>query len=72
MKLSPLAHQTSAHADAVWSVAWCPTGDDDGGDLLLTGSVDESVKSWRATAEGLEMVHDYQGETASRTTPSAW
>ena len=59
MKLSPLTHQADAHDDGVWAVAWSrnPEGDD----LLLTGSVDEGVKSWRATSDGLEMVHSYIG-----------
>ena len=56
VKLSPLAHQASAHDDSVWSVAWTA-----GNDLLLTGSVDECVKSWRASGDGLEMVHSYTG-----------
>lgn len=62
MKLSPLAHQTDAHDDGAWAVAWCKSSDGD--DLLLTGSVDESVRSWRATGDGLEMVHEYQGACA--------
>lgn len=59
MKLSPLAHQAGAHDDGAWAVAWCKSSDGD--DLLLTGSVDESVRSWRATGDGLEVVHEYQG-----------
>jgi WD40 repeat protein len=62
MKLSPLAHQADAHDDGAWAVAWCKSSDGD--DLLLTGSVDESVRSWRATGDGLEMVHEYQGACA--------
>mmetsp|Transcript_33252 Transcript_33252/g.81713 ORF Transcript_33252/g.81713 Transcript_33252/m.81713 type:complete len:318 (-) Transcript_33252:129-1082(-) len=63
VKLSPLAHQTNAHADSIWSVAWTGTLPGGGGDLLLTGSVDENVKSWRASGDGLEMVHSYTGHT---------
>ena len=59
MKLSPLAHQANAHDDAVWSVAWSGAGEG----LLLTGSVDESVKAWRAAGDGLEMAHAYTGHT---------
>lgn len=62
VKLSPLAHQASAHADSVWSVAWSA-----GNDLLLTGSVDENVKSWRASGDGLEMVHSYTGTSLQRS-----
>ena len=47
MKLSPLAHQANAHDDAVWSVAWSGAGEG----MLLTGSVDESVKAWRAAGD---------------------
>lgn len=59
MKLSPLAHQANAHDDAVWSIAWSGAGEG----LLLTGSVDESVKAWRAAGDGLEMAHAYTGHT---------
>tara|TARA_B100001778_G_C18396510_1_gene542222 strand:+ start:367 stop:810 length:444 start_codon:yes stop_codon:yes gene_type:complete len=66
MKLSPLAHQADAHDDGAWAVAWCKSSDGD--DLLLTGSVDESVRSWRATGDGLEMVHEYQGACGGTVT----
>lgn len=63
MKLTPLAHQADAHEDGAWSVAW--TTASDGSELLLTGSVDETVKSWRASdAGGLELVHSYAGALA--------
>ena len=43
VKLSPLAHKSDAHADAVWCCAW--TSD---GETLITGSVDEAVVKWEA------------------------
>lgn len=59
MKVSPLAHVSDAHDDGVWAVTWSQT--EGGDDLLLTGSVDEGVKSWKATDDGLELVHSYTG-----------
>ena len=65
VKLSPLAHQANAHEDSVWSVAWTAGNDN----LLLTGSVDECVKSWRASGDGLEMVHSYTGACGKKKNP---
>lgn len=49
VKLSRLAVQANAHADGVWSCAWAPGAS---GATLLSGSVDETVKSWQTGGEG--------------------
>ena len=61
--LSRVAVQKGAHADGVWSLAWSapPSG---GEPLLLSGSVDETVKAWRVDADGgvgLAAVEEYTG-----------
>lgn len=57
MRLTTL-HKASAHDEGVWSSTWVP-----GTNKLLTGSVDEMVKVWEDTADGLKFVHSYQGHT---------
>ncbi|MEW5297899.1 MAG: hypothetical protein WDW38_003805 [Sanguina aurantia] len=57
MRLSTL-HKVAAHDEGIWSAAWIP-----GTSQLLTGSVDEKVKVWEETQEGLRMVHTYEGHT---------
>jgi WD40 repeat protein len=60
VKLSRLAVHKGAHEDGVWSLAWrTPPGG--GAPLLLTGSVDETVKSWRVDGDGLAAVEEYTG-----------
>lgn len=51
-------HKVAAHDEGIWSAAWIP-----GTSQLLTGSVDEKVKVWEETQEGLRMVHTYEGHT---------
>jgi WD repeat-containing protein 61 len=59
MRLSLLS-KLEAHEDGVWSVSWVPGGSE----LLLTGSVDESVKLWEDVADQpLNTVHTYTGHT---------
>lgn len=57
MRLSLLNKVEDAHDDAVWSCAWATP------DLLITGSVDESVKLWGETEDRLESKHTYTGHT---------
>jgi WD repeat-containing protein 61 len=57
MRLTTL-HKTVAHEEGVWSTAWIP-----GGNRLLSGSVDESVKVWEDQPDGLRFVHTYHGHT---------
>ena len=40
------SRKTAAHDDSIWAVAW-PTDD-----KLITGSIDETVKVWRASEDG--------------------
>jgi WD repeat-containing protein 61 len=63
MVLSRVGVQKDAHDEGVWSIAWAvpPAG---GQELLLTGSVDETVKAWRVDVEGatgLAAVEEYTG-----------
>ena len=46
MKLSSLKQLEKAHDDGVWAAAWAPATEASP-QLLLTGSVDETVKIWR-------------------------
>jgi WD repeat-containing protein 61 len=52
MRLSLLHKADNAHEDSVWTVGWAP-----GSDILVTGSVDESVKLWKQEGDGLEQLH---------------
>ncbi|XP_078435852.1 transducin/WD40 repeat-like superfamily protein [Wolffia australiana] len=51
MKLSGLKSVENAHDDSIWACAWVPATENRPA-LLLTGSLDESVRLWRA--DGLE------------------
>lgn len=57
MRLS-LLHKHAAHDDGIWCTTWIPKTSQ-----LATGSVDESVKTWEDTADGLKSVHTYTGHT---------
>lgn len=46
MKLAGLTSIENAHEDSVWAVTWVPATESRPA-LLLTGSLDESVKLWR-------------------------
>jgi WD40 repeat protein len=46
MKINSLKNLANAHADGVWAVAWAPATQSRGA-LLITGSVDETVKLWK-------------------------
>ena len=64
VKLSRLAVKKDAHEDGVWSLAWTPSSS--GESTLLSGSVDETVKTWRVdgdSADGLAAVEEYTGHT---------
>uniref|UniRef100_A0A7S0RVB2 Anaphase-promoting complex subunit 4 WD40 domain-containing protein n=1 Tax=Pyramimonas obovata TaxID=1411642 RepID=A0A7S0RVB2_9CHLO len=58
MKLSMRQLKTDAHEDSLWSCAWT-----EGPDLLITGSVDETVKAWGASGETCEESHTYTGHS---------
>jgi WD repeat-containing protein 61 len=46
MKVNSLKNVAGAHNDGIWAAAWAPSTDSRPG-LLITGSVDETVKLWR-------------------------
>ncbi|KAJ6832510.1 WD repeat-containing protein VIP3 [Iris pallida] len=46
MKLAGLKSVDNAHDDSIWAAAWVPATDDRPS-LLLTGSLDETVRLWR-------------------------
>uniref|UniRef100_A0A5B7BIB7 Putative WD repeat-containing protein 61 n=1 Tax=Davidia involucrata TaxID=16924 RepID=A0A5B7BIB7_DAVIN len=46
MKLAWLKTVENAHEDSVWAATWVPSTDDRRPPLLLTGSLDETVKLW--------------------------
>lgn len=58
MKLAPLNTVPNAHDDSVWTAAWVPATEDSG-PLLLTGSLDETVRLW--DPEGPEKVQTNTG-----------
>lgn len=58
MRLSLLQKVEGAHDDSVWAAAWAP-GDASG--VLVTGSVDESVKLWQEAGDALEQKHHLVG-----------
>mmetsp|Transcript_11145 Transcript_11145/g.19485 ORF Transcript_11145/g.19485 Transcript_11145/m.19485 type:complete len:317 (-) Transcript_11145:706-1656(-) len=51
-------HNVDAHDEGVWSAAWVPHST-----KLLTGSLDESVKSWEEGQDSLAFKHCYQGHS---------
>ncbi|KAL6585758.1 WD repeat-containing protein vip3 [Orobanche minor] len=58
MKLAALDTVQNAHDDSVWTAAWVPATEDSG-PLLLTGSLDETVRLWNP--EGPEKVQTNTG-----------
>lgn len=52
MRLSLVQTLESAHEDSIWTAAWSLKED-----VLVTGSVDESVKLWQAGGPALEQQH---------------
>jgi len=62
MKLSVLEKLDNAHEDSIWSACWAKEPD-----LLVTGSVDESVKAWKAVGSDdstkLQVQHTFTGHT---------
>ena len=59
MKLTWLSSVENAHDDSVWACTWVPATDDRQG-LLLTGSLDETVRLWRHN-DGLARVNTMTG-----------
>ncbi|CAI5526229.1 unnamed protein product [Closterium sp. Naga37s-1] len=45
-KISPIKQLADAHDDGIWAAAWAPPTDARPQAVLLTGSVDESVRVW--------------------------
>ncbi|GJR18618.1 WD repeat-containing protein VIP3 [Tanacetum coccineum] len=52
MKLVWLRSVEPAHQDCVWACTWVPPTDTSPKTLLLTGSLDETVKLWDPSSEG--------------------
>ncbi|KAJ1703308.1 hypothetical protein LUZ63_003087 [Rhynchospora breviuscula] len=48
MKLSGIKSAESSHDDSIWAATWVPPSSASSECLLLTGSLDESVRLWRA------------------------
>lgn len=53
MKIRSLKNLANAHHDSIWAATWAPATADRGA-LLITGSVDESVKIWKGDELELE------------------
>ncbi|KAK2658522.1 hypothetical protein Ddye_005055 [Dipteronia dyeriana] len=56
MKLAGLKSAENAHDESVWAATWVPATDNRPA-LLLTGSLDETVKLWRADELDLERIN---------------
>ena len=56
MKLSGLKSVENAHDDSVWAVTWVPATANRP-PLLLTGSLDETVRLWRSDDLVLELTN---------------
>eukprot|EP00250_Pteridium_aquilinum_P028251 c36847_g1_i1 orf=109-1074(+) len=56
MKLASLKTVSNAHHDSIWAVTWAPATEARGA-LLISGSLDESVKVWRGDELEQEGVH---------------
>jgi WD40 repeat protein len=50
-----MLHKQEAHDEGVWSAVWVPNSS-----RMLTGSLDETVKSWESTPDSMSMRHSYQ------------
>jgi len=48
MRLSLLQKLENSHDDSLWTVTWAPNSN-----ILITGSVDESVKLWQEGTDTL-------------------
>lgn len=55
MRLSRLHVEKEAHEDGIWATGWSAN------DVLLTGSVDESVMLWSEEGDSLQRVHTFMG-----------
>ena len=56
MRLTTL-FKTQAGSEGVWACTWVP-----GTSGLLTGGIDETVKLWDETPEGLKFQHTWEGQ----------
>eukprot|EP00039_Didymoeca_costata_P001378 m.51939 g.51939 ORF g.51939 m.51939 type:complete len:308 (-) comp10765_c0_seq3:744-1667(-) len=54
-----------AHDDSVWSVAWCKN---ENRDYIITGSVDDSVKSWQIVTDDCVQRHKLEGHKLGVTS----
>jgi WD40 repeat protein len=54
MVFGTAASKENAHTDGIWSALWC-------GDVILTGSVDETVKCWNVSDGNLQSVYTVEG-----------
>lgn len=61
------AFQKAAHAESVWACAWTEPSPDGGAPLLLTGSLDETVRAWRVDGDAgqLSAVEEWSGDAVS-------
>lgn len=50
--------EQKAHTDSAWSVAWSKN---DNNDYIVTGSVDDTVKSWALAGDTVEERHKFEG-----------
>ncbi|GIY89891.1 WD repeat-containing protein 61 [Caerostris extrusa] len=57
---STIFKQEQAHDDSIWCCAW-RKGQHDGIDHIITGGVDDMVKSWKWDEEKLELRHALEG-----------
>jgi WD40 repeat protein len=66
MRLSLLHKLEDAHDDSVWTVSWTPSSN-----IIVTGSVDESVKLWQQSGDTLQYMHKLVRGTPSYSDTKA-
>lgn len=64
MAYQPVASLANAHDDGIWSAAWSSSGQ------LVTGSCDESVRSFMVHGAGVENKHEFSGHVLGVTSVS--
>jgi WD repeat-containing protein 61 len=60
MKIRSIKNLTNAHHDSIWAATWAPATAERGA-LLITGSVDETVKLWKGDELELERTNTGHG-----------